>query len=81
MKTMDGLNRPDPFKLEGDVTENWMSFKRDYKLFMTVTGRTQKPKPIHGATLLNLIGEEAMELYETLDIGEEEGFNPDCQTK
>lgn len=74
---MDGLNKPTPYRLEGDVAENWRKFRRDYELFMVASGRSGKSKNMQAAILLNLVGPEAMELYETFDLSDDEENDPD----
>lgn len=74
---MDGINKPEPLSLNGNLAENWRRFKRDYDLFMTATGRRTKTKAIQAATLLNLVGTEAVDLLETLKIEEAEKEDPE----
>ncbi|XP_076301590.1 uncharacterized protein LOC143220074 [Lasioglossum baleicum] len=74
---MDGINKPEPLQLEGNLAENWRRFKRDFDLFMIATGRRAKAKAVQAATLLNLVGSEALEVFETLGIPEEDKEDPE----
>lgn len=77
MVIMEGLNKPEPYKLEADVAENLRKFKRDYGFFVVATGRQQKFKSVQAATLLNLIGPEAMDLFETFEMEEADKGDPE----
>lgn len=74
---MDGLNRPEPLRLTGNLEDNWKKFKRDYDLYMIASGKRAQPKAVQAATFLNLIGSDAMEVFETLDVSEDDKEDPD----
>ncbi|XP_033331387.2 uncharacterized protein LOC117223276 [Megalopta genalis] len=74
---MDGINRPEPLRIKGNLEDNWRRFKRDYDLFMTATGRDAQSKDVQAATLLNLIGSEAIDVFETLDVSEADKKDPE----
>ncbi|XP_076672237.1 uncharacterized protein LOC143371175 [Andrena cerasifolii] len=75
--TIDRINKPEPFLLQGNVAENWRKIKRDFELFMIATTRRMKSKAIQAATLLNLIGSDALEVFETFNLEEGDTEDPE----
>lgn len=70
-KKMEGLNKPQPFTLEGNAEKNWSTFKRDYTLFITASGSRSKSKTVQAAILQNRLGAEAQDLLKTLKLSDE----------
>ena len=40
---MDRLNPPKPLNLDGNLLQNWKSWKQDFNLFMTAAECDKKP--------------------------------------
>lgn len=64
------LRKPDELRLDGNVAENWKKFRKQLENFMRATGLTDRPSDEKCAIALNLIGEEAFELLELMNLEE-----------
>ena len=69
---MDKLPALKPLKFEGNLAENWRRWKQRYELFMTATEASKKLAKIQSSMLLHLIGEDALEVFNTFEFGSEE---------
>ncbi|KAJ8911780.1 hypothetical protein NQ315_008833 [Exocentrus adspersus] len=69
--------KPAPLNLDGNVSENWRKFKQNYKIFMKASGQGNKPTDVRASLLLSLAGEEAVELFNTFGLAEEEAEDED----
>lgn len=49
----------------GNVAENFRKFKQRYQIFMQASGKDKLAENVRAAILLNLIGEEALEVFNT----------------
>lgn len=58
------------------LKKNWITFKRDYTLFITASGSKSKSKTVQAAILQNLLGTEAQDLLETLKLSDEALSDP-----
>lgn len=67
------FNKPAPLKMTGNMAQNFKFFKQQVEIYMTATETDGKSKEIQVARLLNLMGTEALKVYNTL-VTEE---NPD----
>ena len=65
---MDKLPALKPLKLEGNLAGNWRRWKQRYELFMTATEASKKSGKIQSSMLLHLIGEDALEVFNTLSL-------------
>lgn len=65
---MEQFKPPTPLLLTGNLAENWRRWEQRYLLYMTATGANTKPEPVKIAILLHTIGEEALEVYNTLTV-------------
>jgi len=61
-------NKPDHLKLEGNLEENFNRFKQEVSIYFTATETDTKKEPIKIARVLNLVGPEALRLYNTFKI-------------
>lgn len=59
----------------GNVADGWRKFKQNYNIYMTATGGVGKPEEVKAAILLNFIGEDAVEIFNTFGLSEEEKKN------
>ena len=62
---MDKLQPPGPLALQGNLSENWRKWKQRFELYSAASGLNEKDEKIQSATLLHVIGEEALEVYNT----------------
>jgi len=90
IEKMDSLNKIGKLKLEGNIYENWKTFKSNFEIFYVAAELNKKAEEVQAAILLNTIGEEGLELFRTLDIPEGdkkcykkvlEAFDKFCATK
>jgi len=66
---------PIGLSFDGNVAENWRKFKQNFNIYMKAPGRMKKASDLRLAILLNAVGEEAIELYNTFDLEEEDKNN------
>ena len=71
---MEGFVKPSQISFEGNVAENWRRFKQKYQIFVVASGYEKKSNKEKWCMLLNsmLLGEQAIEVYNTFTNGEEE---------
>lgn len=63
---------PSVLKLDGNLSENWKRFKAQFENYMIAAGIDDKSSKVKTATLLNIAGDEAYSLFETLNIADED---------
>lgn len=66
---------PAELKFEGNVAENFKRFKQNVEIYLQATGKQSKPDEVKVAIFLNLIGEEGVEIFNTLALTEEDRKN------
>lgn len=71
-KMTDHVKQVDALKMTGNLSENWRRFKRNFDIFMTAAELTTKPDLTKVSTLLNAIGEEAVDVFDTFGLTEEQ---------
>ena len=69
----DQFAKPAKLKFIGNVAENFRRFKQKFEIYMSAAGYDSKevPKRKQAAILLNLAGEEAIEVYNTFTFDDE----------
>lgn len=67
-KMSDNVNKPDKLKLEGNLSENWRRFKRNFNIYMSAAEYTEKSDAIKIAIFLNIIGGDAIEVFDTFNL-------------
>ena len=62
---------PSPLNLSDRLHqgENWKSFRREWKFYELAAGIHKKAQEVQVASLLNVIGKEGMDMYETFQMG------------
>ena len=75
------LNPPHPLELTGNVCDNFRKFKQRYENYMLATGANTKSNGMQVAILLHVIGEEALEVYNTLTIQRRTTVVDDVETE
>ncbi|GBN52470.1 hypothetical protein AVEN_9472-1 [Araneus ventricosus] len=58
--------------LDGNVAENWRKFKQQFTIYMKASGHDKKDSDVKVAIFLNAVGEEAMDLFNTFVLQEED---------
>lgn len=71
-KMSDHLTKVGQLKLEGNLSENWRRFKRNFDIFMAAGELTQKADAIKVNTFLNAVGEEAVEIFDSFNLTDEQ---------
>ena len=71
----NSMRIPQALSFEGNVKENWKKWKQRYVLYMKATGLDTKSDDRKTAVLLNLIGEEALDKFNTFSLTEEQKNN------
>lgn len=70
-KMADLCMKPEKLNLKnGNLAENWKRFKRQFENFMIATESNEKSDAIKIAMFLNLIGDEAMDVLDSLNLTE-----------
>lgn len=59
---------PSQLILTYNVTENWRRWEQRFRLYMVASGASEKEEEVKIAILRHTIGEEALEVYNTLYI-------------
>ena len=65
---MDRLKPSKLLNLDGNLLQNWKSWKQDFILFMTATEFDQKPDNVKSSFLLHCAGERTREVYSTFNF-------------
>lgn len=71
-KMAELLERPKPLKTDGNVAENWKRFRRQMDTFMTATELSTKSSEVRAAVVLNLVGQDAMDVFDSLGLTNEQ---------
>ena len=66
---MDKLPPPPGLQLTGNVSDNWAKFRQKLEIYFEATGAAGKAERVKTSILLHVIGEEALELYNTFSHG------------
>lgn len=68
-KIMEYIKRPEILNTSGgNLSENWKNFKRDLDIYMVATESDGKAAKIKVALFLNLIGRDALKLFDTFAL-------------
>lgn len=86
---MDQGRLPSPLLLTGNLGENWGRWEQLFQIYMTASGADGKEEKVKAAILLHAPGEEALEVYHTINIDHEKetvddvlaAFRAFCQSK
>lgn len=69
---MEGLKPPRNLNLSsGNIAEEWRRFYQNFQIFLTAAGYDSKPSETKVALLLNSIGEDSVELFNTFTLTDE----------
>ena len=72
---MDKLTPPDPLDLDSsNVSDVWRKWKQHFELFSLASSLSSKDAGIQAATLLHVVGPDALEVYNTFSW-EQDGDN------
>ena len=62
---MEAFILPAALNLNGNLRENWRRWVQRFELFLTASGKVKETEKVQCAILLHLIGDEALEIYNT----------------
>lgn len=65
------LHPPEKLQLSGNLKENFRKFKQQFDIYITAAGIKEKTEDIKCATLLHVIGPDAVEIFNTFKWTEE----------
>lgn len=68
---MDPLKPPRNLILEGDVYGNWKKFIQGFNIYLTASGQSGASSEVKAAMMLNLMGEDGLDLFNTFNLSEE----------
>lgn len=63
---------PANLSLHGNLSENWRKFKQNFEIYLKASDKSGKEDEIKIAILLNIIGEECVEVYNTFALSDTE---------
>lgn len=63
---------PKELSLNGNISENWRKFKQSFDICLKASGNIEKSNEIKVAILLNIVGEDGIELYNSFNLQETE---------
>lgn len=67
---MDKLPPPSTLSLEGNLKENWRRFSQAFEIYLIASGINEKSEKVKTNTLLHLVGQDAVEIYNTFEFEE-----------
>lgn len=73
---MGGLRPPAPLSFEGNVSENWRRWRQKFEIYVTATNLTAQPNTRQVALLLHIIGDEALDKFNTFEISNVDKEDP-----
>ena len=71
---MTSLTQPSPLDLKGNIAENWKRFKQRFKLYNVASGMSKQDDKSQTSMLLHVIGDAALDLYNTFVFAEGESM-------
>lgn len=67
---MSKLNPPKELCFDGNLSQNWERWKKEFQFYMTATESNDKGEDVKTSRLLTAIGERAREIYYTFTFAE-----------
>lgn len=66
---MESCNTPKPLEFHtGNISEKWRLWKQKFELYLLASGKCGKTDEVKIAILLNLLGDEAIQIYNTFEF-------------
>lgn len=63
---------PATLRLDGNLSENFRRFKQNFEIYLKATGKVKESDDVKLAIFLNIIGEDGVDVYNTLKLSEDE---------
>lgn len=80
-KMSDHLTKVCQLKMDGNLSENWRRFKRNFDIFMAAGNLNAQNNVIKINTFLNAVGEEAVEIFDSFDLTDVQRADYDAVVK
>lgn len=68
---MEHVKQVNNLNLNGNLADNWKRFRKNFEIFLEAAGLSEENDSKKVAVLLNAIGEDGVELYETFALSKE----------
>lgn len=66
---------PERMHFKGDIPANWKLWKQKFNLYLLVSGKKEKAGKVKIAVLLNILGNDGIQIYNTFEWSETEDKN------
>lgn len=70
-KMCENLKLPKPLDLTGNVAEKWKKWKESFEIYVIAAGLDEKSAKQKTGILLNVIGDEGVDLYKSFEMGDD----------
>lgn len=80
-KMTDHVKVVEALRMTGNLSENWRRFKRNFDIFMNAAELTEKSDLTKVSTLLNAVGEEAVDVFDSFNLSEADRVRYDAVVK
>lgn len=65
---MDKLSPPSPMQFSGNLADNWKRFKQRFEIYLAASGAGQGDEKLQAQIFLHVIGEDALDIYNSFQI-------------
>lgn len=69
---MEGFKTPKSLAIDENIVSNWKKFVQSYNIYLLASGSANKSAAVRAAIFLNFIGEDAIDLFNTFNLAEED---------
>ena len=69
---MNKFNPPAELILDGNLSERWTTWKREFQFYLTASESKNKPDEVKTSRLLSAIGPKSREIYYTFNFANDE---------
>lgn len=77
----DFLKKPEPLRTDEHLSDNWKKFKRNFDIYLEAAELTNKTDTVKVSVFLNIIGSDAMQMFDTFQLTDEQRKNYAAVTK
>ena len=68
---MDKLSPPTPMQFTGNLADNWKRFKQRFEIYLAASGIGGRDEKVQAQILLHVIGEDALDIFNSFQIEDE----------
>ena len=68
---MDKLSPPTPMQFTGNLAYNWKRFKQRFEIYLAASGIGGRDEKVQAQILLHVIGEDALDIFNSFQIEDE----------